>query len=82
MHYSNGMICMCWILRDDRDHLHDSLGGMQKYLLPYITARFNMGALNVFNAGRMEQRNGRRRSQWTTIWRFRFGVGDFNLEGS
>ena len=49
-------------------------------LLPYITARFNIGALHVFKVGRMMLRNDRRRFRWNVIESLWFEVGTFRSE--
>ena len=50
---------------------------MLKNLLSCIVAHFNVGALHVFNVGRMVLRNGRGRSWWTDDRGIRLRVGDF-----
>ena len=35
------------------------------------------GVLHFINVGKMELRNGRRRYQWTDVWSFWLGAGDF-----
>jgi len=45
----NKAICKCWIVHNCRDYLRDWLECAYEYLLSCITARFNVGKLQVFN---------------------------------
>jgi len=49
---------------------------MSGNLLSCIIIRFNVGALNVFNVGRIVLHNDRQRFQWAIVESLELGVGD------